>query len=127
MATLQDFVQRVRRIKGVARFLLLRSDGRLLAHNLERPEGFSELMPLIGLGSRSIQKSMGFSRFNYFMVGRKQGENFLVFSLGSYQLGVEVAPECSGPEVADGIMELLRKTRVQSKAGHAPLSSGRRP
>ncbi len=123
MATKEQFAEQIARVPGVKNYLLARGDGRVLVHNLSGAERLASMMVIGGLCSERIRALSGLNCLRYLVLGRTGQENFLVFPLEKYLLGVVQHPEVPPGEVAQGVSAFIEQLlRSRNSNGGAPGS-----
>ena len=132
MATANEFIARISAIEGVEGCLLVRDDGQLLAQSIEDAETYSSLLVISGGYAREIMLKAGFSYCRFLSFRCEGNQNFHVFPIDRYFLGVVQSPDCRLSEMIDNVTQLVSrviKGRVESQespkeagGGHAPES-----
>ncbi len=86
----EKFGKRLLQINGVKRFILVRNDGEILAHNLaeENPETLSSILLFSALNCDKIKSGFGFRNTKYMAVSKENNENLYIFQMEKYYLGV---------------------------------------
>jgi len=107
MANAKDFVERINQIDGVAGCLLVKGDGGLLGNTLADPEAFSTLLQVTSGLSREIMKNVGFSYCRYISFNRLNLQDFYVFPIGKYLLGVVQQSDCSVSAMLERVYQLI--------------------
>ncbi len=108
MATITEFTGSLRTIDGVADYVLLRLDGRLLDSSSGAEEALLSMLTFVGRSAAAIGVKAGLSRLDYLELGRKGGQNLLVFPFHGYLLGITRKPEMPSKTVAAEIDLLLQ-------------------
>lgn len=109
MATAKDFIARVNKVEGVSGCLLIKQDGTLVGRAIDDPENYTILMQISDSLSREIQDNIGASNcrcVNYGCLGENQ---FLVFPIDHYLLGVVATPHQNRAGMLDEIYRLIGK------------------
>ena len=83
MATLSDFAK-IAEIKGVAHYVLVKNNGTIASHNAQQPESLAKMVLACGLNCDETGKT----RFTYFVFSLGNRENYCIFPVGNYYLGV---------------------------------------
>jgi len=117
MATAVDFVERVNQIDGVAGCLLVNSDGTLLGKTLDNPEVYSTLLQVTSGLSGEIMSNVGFSYCRYISFNRFNMQNFYVFPIDKFLLGVVQQADCSVSAMLERVYQLIGKVST-SEAGN---------
>ncbi len=107
MATAKDFVDRINQIDGVAGCLLVKDNGALLGQTLDDVEVYSTLLQLSSSLSRDIMTNIGFSHCRYLSFSRLNMQNFYVFPIDKYLLGVVQLADCSADAMLERIYRLI--------------------
>ncbi len=114
MATARDFVVRVGQIDGVAGCMLMREDGELLEYNLEDPDFYTSLMLLGGVSAQGIMDKAGFSHCRHLSFHRAGKENFHLFPIDRFYLGVLQSPDCYLPDMLQSVLRLIGRVTTTS-------------
>jgi hypothetical protein len=117
MASAIDFVERINQIDGVAGCLLVKSDGVLLGKTLDDSEVFSTLLQVTSGLSDEIMSNVGFSYCRYICFSRLNMQNFYVFPIDTYLLGVVQQADCSISVMLERIYQLIG--RVSTSGGES--------
>lgn len=88
MATAKDFVVRVSKVSGVSGCLLIKRDGTLVGRAIDDPENYTILMQISGGLAHDIQENIGASNCCSVNFGCQGEDNFYVFPIDNYLLGV---------------------------------------
>ena len=115
MATAVDFVDRVNQINGVAGCVLVKNDGTLLGKTLDDSEVYSTLLQVTSGLSGDIMSNVGFSYCRYVSFNRPNMQNFYVFPIEKYLLGVVQQPDCSVAAMLEKVYHLIG--RVSTREG----------
>lgn len=107
MATAKDFVVRISNVKGVSGCLLIKTDGTLVGRSVEDPESYTTLMQISGGLSQEIKAGIGASYCRCIDFGCMGSNNFYVFPIDSYLLGVVAQPEAEGANMMNEIYRLI--------------------
>ena len=108
MASVKDFA-RLTQINGVANYILVRGDGRIVSQNMEDAESLGLIIAGGGTKCDALAADMGGNRFIHLSIERESGEDLLVFSLGSFYLGILKKAESERQEVIDNVIYFLKK------------------
>ena len=109
MATAKDFVGRVNQIAGVAGCLLIRSDGMVVDQTLDDVEGYSSLLQISSGLAADIMNNTGFSHCRYLNFQRINDQNFYIFPIDQYLLGIVQQTDCSVNEMLEQVFNLIDK------------------
>ncbi len=109
MATATDFIGRINQIEGVAGCLLINSDGAVLGQAVDDPEVYAALMKISSDLSRDIMTNIGFSYCRHLSFHRRNMENFYVFPIDKYLLGIVQQADCSVKFMLERVDQLLSK------------------
>ncbi|WP_321369128.1 hypothetical protein [uncultured Desulfuromusa sp.] len=107
MATAIDFVERVHQVDGVAGCVLVKDDGKLLGNTLDDSEVYSTLLQVTSGISGDIMSNVGFSYCRYICFNRHNMQNFYVFPIDNYLLGVVQEANCSVSPMLDRVYQLV--------------------
>ncbi|MFP4350442.1 MAG: hypothetical protein ACOC3W_03580 [Thermodesulfobacteriota bacterium] len=118
MANLETFAQRVLKIEGVEQFIFIRNDGHILIHNVENPQSLSALTAFTGLSGEALRTVIGTTYFKHLSFSRRSKENFLIFPLNNYFLGILQHAEAYTPDVVQRVNRLIQAiTRSRTASG----------
>lgn len=105
------------KIDGVKNFILVRQDGHLIIHNVEDPDKLTDITVLSGLGADAVKAHGGFTFFKYLMVSRANKENYFIFQIEKYFLGIIQKTDAFGPDLAEKVLRFLQAiTRKKAEA-----------
>ena len=103
MATLSDFAK-IAGIKGVENYMLVKNDGTIASHNTEHPESLAKMVLDCGLNCDKIEKA----RFTCFVFSRGTRENYFIFPVGNYYLGLQQQADIDAALIVNTIIEFIR-------------------
>lgn len=107
MATAKDF-SRLDEIEGVSQYTLVRDDGRIISGNSPDATELSASIVSSGKHCDSLADELQGKRYIYCSVERTSGNDVMVFSLGSYYLGIIKHPDSDPQQLADTIIVFLK-------------------
>lgn len=107
MATAEDFIGRIDQIDGVAGCLLIRDDGAVLGQTVDDPELYSTLLQMSSQASSEIMTNTGFSYCRYLSFNRFNMQNFYVFPIDKYLLGIVQQADCSVAAMLERVYQLI--------------------
>ena len=107
MATAKDFVARISKVAGVSGCLLIRRDGTLVGRAIDDPENYTILMQISGGLAHDIQDNIGASSCRSVNFGRQGEDNFYVFPIDNYLLGVVPQPGAERIAMLDEVYRLI--------------------
>lgn len=107
MASAKDFA-RLAQINGVAHYILVQGDGQVVSQNMEDAENLGLIIAGGGTKCDALAADMGGNRFIHLSIERESGNDLLVFSLGSYYLGILKHAESPRQEVIDKVIYFLQ-------------------
>ena len=107
MASARDF-NRLALIDGVAQYLLVRSDGQIVSKDTEESASLGPIIAAGGTTCDALAADMDGGRYIHLCIERKSGSDLVVFSLGSYYLGILKDEECSRQELIDKVIYFLK-------------------
>ncbi len=81
---MQSEFSQIKEIKGIKKYLLVKSSGRIILGDGLKSENFKGMLLACGREADLL----GSTRFTVFLINRKNGEDFLIFPVGNYYLGV---------------------------------------
>ncbi len=116
MATAKDFVARVSQIDGVAGCLLIKDNGACLGDTLGDVENYTALLLDSIAGSNEIMEKTGFSYCRHISFQRNCEENFYIFPIGHYLLGVLLHPDNSEPVMIEQVSLLINRVSIGGSA-----------
>jgi nanoRNase/pAp phosphatase (c-di-AMP/oligoRNAs hydrolase) len=106
MVTVKDYTKMVLKIEEVGSYLLMRTDGQILSHNVPDPDGLSSLLALSNLGIKTLQQSLGFQHFNHLLIKRDNQENLVLLKLGNSLLGILQRPNTACSELLNSLVQI---------------------
>jgi len=124
MATIKDFLTRIKRIEGVAGCLLTKKDGSLLGHIINDHEKLPPLLVICNNYARDIMEKTGFAHCQSISFNRQNDQNFHMFFFQQYYLGVIQTPDCQLKEMRAKINHLLSLVKSDSKDSNETGSTG---
>ncbi len=107
MASAKDF-NRLARIDGIAHYILVRGDGQVVSQNMEDAASLGPVIAAGGTKCDALAADMGGNRYIHLCIERESGNDLLVFSLGSYYLGILKDEESQRQEVIDNVIYFLK-------------------
>jgi predicted regulator of Ras-like GTPase activity (Roadblock/LC7/MglB family) len=87
----EEFANKILQIQGVGGFILVRNNGQLLASKADitiDPQTLAAMMILSSQDCKTLQSTMGFSRYHYLMVTQEKIGKLYVFPIQNHLLGV---------------------------------------
>jgi hypothetical protein len=120
MSGVQRFANRIEQIKGVHNYIVVRNDGQIIIHNLDKPEKLTSLVTFGGFNAKIIQKSLGFSQLGHLVFTRPQNQNLIVFSLDKYYLGILQEIDSNQTQLIDEVSRFLFNLQNQKKSNNSP-------
>ncbi len=115
MATIKDFLTRIKNIEGVAGCLLIKSDGSLLGHTINNHENLPSLMVICSNYARDIMAKTGFAHCRSISFNRQNGHNFHMFLFQQYYLGVIQTQDCPLKDMLTKINHLLNLVKSDDR------------
>ncbi len=107
MAAVSDF-KKLKEIKGVAHYILVQNDGRIVTHNTNKASELSPTIVISGKNCKKLEKFIAGGQYIYLSVERKGGNNLLVFALGNYFLGILEKSDSDTKTMVDSIISYLK-------------------
>lgn len=107
MATAKEFIARIDKIDGVGGCLLVRNDGVLLGQTIDDPEVYSTLLVISGSLSQAIMEKTGFSYCRHLNFSLTSKQNFYVFPIDKYLLGVVQRTDSYVPDMLEAVYRLI--------------------
>jgi hypothetical protein len=123
MATIKDFLTRIKSIEGVAGCLLIKSDGSLLGHIMNDHEKLPPLLVICSNYARDLMAKTGFAHCQSISFNRQSGHNFHVFLFQQYYLGVVQTQDCPLKDMLAKINHLLSLVKSDGSKGSKPIGS----
>ncbi|MEA3544422.1 MAG: roadblock/LC7 domain-containing protein [Thermodesulfobacteriota bacterium] len=109
MATAKDFIGRIHQIEGVAGCLLINNNGVSLGQTLDDTEVYSTLMQISAGLSADIMNKIGSSCCRYVSFNRTNNQNFYVFPIDNYLLGIVQRENCSVAAMLEAVYQLINR------------------
>ena len=100
---LMDWFSDIGRIKGVDQYVLVDGRANIMIHDMTEFETVAKVVWSCG---RNLSV-LGKNKFKYAVFLRKNKNDFLIFPVGKYYLGVVERKGCVTAEVADAVMDFL--------------------
>jgi len=107
MASVEEFIKRIKAIEGVAACLLTRDDGTMLARTHRFSNEHTTLLILSMQLAGNIRESAGFSYLRFLSFYREGGNHFHVFRFQKFYLGVAQARECDQMKLLNRLEQML--------------------
>lgn len=107
MATAKDFVVRISKVPGVSGCLLIKRDGTLVGRAIEDPENYTILMQISGGVAQEIQEKIGVNHCRSVNFGGQGEDNFYVFPIDGYLLGLVAQPGTEHSVMVDEVSRLI--------------------
>ena len=117
MASIKDFLTRIKNIEGVAGCLLIKQDGSLLGHIIKEPEKFPPLLIICSNYARDIMEKTGFAHCQSISFSRQGGQNFHIFFFQQYYLGIIQTRDCPMKDMLAKINYLLSLVKGDGSKG----------
>ncbi len=123
MATIKDFLTRIKNIEGVAGCLLIKSDGSLLGHMINDPDKLPPLLIICSNYARDLMEKTGFTHCQSISFNRLGGHNFHMFLFQQYYLGIIQTRDCPQKSMLAKVNHLLSLVKGgDSKSSNQPGS-----
>lgn len=116
MATIKEFLTRVKAIDGVSGCLLVSNDGRLHGHLLDIPDKYSPLMTLSTKYAHEVMHAAGFTHCRFVSFERTKGHNFHIFPMGKYYLGIVQEFDFPRDKMIKKVSHLLSLVKTSSSS-----------
>lgn len=113
MASATDFVNRISQIEGIAGCLLVKDHGALLGKTIDDPEVYTTLLQVSSALSGEIMGHVGFSYCRHICFSRLNMQNFYVFPIDKYLLGVVQQPDCSISAMLERVYQLIGRVSTR--------------
>ncbi len=117
MADANDFVDRVSQIKGIDGCILIRKDGKKIAQTVSNPQDYLTLMKTSNTISGDIMDSIGYGYCPYLSFTLDNMDEFFIFQIDNYLLGVLKLAECQTQDMLDIIYNLIGKVSTGASEG----------
>ena len=104
MVTLAD-LKKIEEIKGVKRYIVLQPDGRPLLNNTENPEVMAAMIMNCGAMCKILKNR----RFRYLVINQPSGEDFYIFQMGNYFLGILKTAASDTNELVDKVADYFQE------------------
>ncbi len=109
MASAKEFIERVDAVDGVAGCLLVTSEGGLLGQSVDNPDRYSALMLVCQGPLETVMANSGVDYCSHYSFYTEDGNNFHVFPIGKFIVGVVQAPLSDTEVMLSQIQKLVRK------------------
>ncbi|MGW8192742.1 MAG: hypothetical protein ACWGOX_00615 [Desulforhopalus sp.] len=123
MATVKEFLTRVKGIDGVDGCLLVGNDGKPLGYLIDTPDKFSPLLTLSTRYAREVMAAAGFTHCRLVSFEREQERNFHIFPMGTYYLGILQTPDAPRDKVIKRVTYLLSLVKTGGSGGSGKTDS----
>ena len=94
-------------VPGVRHYMLVKTTGTIVSHNVASPEETSALLITAGNGCTDIHPSGQFGPFRYVTLNQADGPTIIVFGLGKYYLGVETDRAVNNADVVSSVRKFI--------------------
>lgn len=108
MASLQEFESRIMATEGVSGYVLVKQDGNVLSHHLDRHQEVGAMVMLGGLCCKEVVSAMGYQRLKSCVLTLENSTKIYVFPVGRYLLGVLSESLRNGSTPVNDIREILK-------------------
>ncbi len=115
--SLVNDLKRIETLKEVDQFIITDSDGNIVAQRISNPEKTARMVSLCGKNFYAIGKS----NFKFCMFSRKKKQNFFIFPVGNYYLGVIKQKEIKNFILADTINNFLTDAMKKRPKTRRPI------
>ena len=120
MATIKEF-SAIGDLPGVKNYILVKNNGSVAAAGMAEAERIARIVLRCGRNSDAI----GAPRFSYLVLTRENRENFIVFPVGNYYLGVIKEREVDDPALIKSVLEFIEN--LPGKRASAPSPGKSKP
>ncbi len=107
MATAKDFLK-LGEIDGVAKYILLRSDGSLISGNFEDPGSVSQAIVSTGQLCDNFSQDLSNRHYLHLCVEQGNGDNIFIFPLGAFYLGIIKQAGTDPAVVSESVLSFLK-------------------
>lgn len=114
MPTIIDFAK-IAKIEGVKNFILIRKDGQVMTHNMEKPEALSPFILLCGLNADAIGVMLSLQQMSNVTISRENREHLHIFPAGNYFAAVFQKAEAYAPDLVKSISKFISTIIAQPK------------
>lgn len=91
-------------VPGVDQYILVDRTAKIIAHAMPEPQKMAEIVSACGFQSHAIGKE----NFRYVVFSRENQDNFLIFPVGKYYLGVIKQKNVNNTALAENIIQFLK-------------------
>jgi len=106
LPTIIDFAK-IAKVDGVKNFILIRKDGQVMTHNLEKPEALSPFIVLCGLNADAIGVILNLQQTENITISRNNREHLHIFPAGNYFAAVFQKSDAYPPDVIKNISKFI--------------------
>lgn len=106
MPTILDFAK-IAKLDGVKNFILIRKDGQVMTHNMEKPETISPFIVLCGLNADAIGVILSLQQMTNITVSRENREHLHIFPAGNYFAAVFQKSDAYPPDVIKNVSKFI--------------------
>ncbi len=103
MSNIERFTS-ILNVPGVDQYILVDRTGKIFAHAMPEPKKMAEIVSVCGFQSHAIGKD----NFRYVVFSRENQENFFIFPVGKYYLGVIKQKNMNNDALAENIIQFLK-------------------
>ncbi len=94
-------------VPGVRHYMLVKTNGAIVSHNVDNPDAKSVLIITAGNGSMDIHPSGQFGPFRYVVLNQADGQSTIVFGLGKYYLSVDTDWSVNTDDVVSSVRKFI--------------------
>jgi hypothetical protein len=91
-------------LPGIDQYILVDQTGKIYAHNAKIPEKLAEITSTCGFKSHAVGKT----KFSHIMFSRKNHDNFFIFPVGKYYLGVVKQENINNALLVENVLRFLK-------------------
>ncbi|OGR36142.1 MAG: hypothetical protein A3J80_02995 [Desulfobacula sp. RIFOXYB2_FULL_45_6] len=91
-------------VPGVDQYILVDRTAKIFAHAITDPKKMAEIVSICGVNSHIIGKT----NFRYLIISRKKHNNFFIFPVGKYHLGVIKQENIDNSLLAENVIRFLK-------------------
>ncbi len=100
----------IMKVKGVENSVLIKKENhKVMFHNFEDPEAIIETVLKIGSNCAEMTSNTGIDAFRYFYARDVSGRNLIIFSVGSYYLGIRASAKSDINQTIQDVFRFLRQ------------------
>ncbi len=115
MATIKEFSE-IGDLAGVKNYILVKNNGSVVTARIPEPDRIARIVLRCGRNSDAI----GNPRFSYLLLTRENEEDFIIFPVGNYYLGVIKDKEIDNPALVKRVLEFIENLPGKRASASSP-------